>query len=86
MNKVRDIIIDILKGIGMLLVIIGHSGCIWPFYLAIYAFHMPLFFIVSGLFFSTKISVLGGGKVRIKKTYSTLYWYMFDNDCLSISL
>ena len=60
MNKDRDIIIDILKGIGMLLVIIGHSGCIWPFYLAIYAFHMPLFFIVSGLFFSTKISVWGG--------------------------
>lgn len=57
MIKQRDIAIDILKGIGMLLVIIGHSGCIWPFYPAIYAFHMPLFFIVSGLFFSTKNTI-----------------------------
>ena len=65
MSKVRDVNIDILKGIGMLLVIIGHSGCPWPFYPAIYAFHMPLFFIVSGLFFSTKMSVWGGGKNRI---------------------
>lgn len=65
MSKVRDVNIDILKGIGMLLVIIGHSGCPWPFYQAINAFHMPLFFIVSGLFFSTKMSVWGGGKNRI---------------------
>lgn len=59
MIKQRDIAIDILKGIGMLLVIIGHSGCIWPFYPAINAFHMPLFFIVSGLFFSTKNTIWG---------------------------
>ena len=60
MSKVRDINIDILKGIGMVLVIIGHTGCIWPFYPAINAFHMPMFFIVSGLFFSTKMTILGG--------------------------
>ena len=67
MSKVRDTNIDILKGIGMLLVIIGHSGCIWPFYPAIYAFHMPLFFLVSGLFFSSKLSVLGGVKLENKR-------------------
>ena len=55
--KQRNQELDILKGVGMLLVIIGHSGCIWPFYHAIYAFHMPLFFIVSGLFFSTSKSI-----------------------------
>lgn len=67
MRKVRDTNIDILKGIGMLLVIIGHSGCIWPFYPVIYAFHMPLFFLVSGLFFSTKLSVSGGVKLEINR-------------------
>lgn len=67
MSKVRDVNIDILKGIGMLLVIIGHSGCPWPFYQAIYAFHMPLFFIVSGLFFSTKMSVWGGVKIEFRR-------------------
>ena len=85
MKKVRDINIDILKGIGMLLVIIGHSGCIWPFYPAINAFHMPLFFIVSGLFFSTKMTILGGGKIRTKKAYSKLYWHMPDYDRKPIS-
>lgn len=47
--------IDVAKGIGMILVVIGH--CInsktfpgtW-----IYSFHMPLFFILSGLCFSEK--------------------------------
>lgn len=60
MNNRRDINLDVLKGTGMLLVIIGHAGCIWPLYPAIYAFHMPLFFIVSGIFFSTKLSAWGG--------------------------
>lgn len=65
--KRRDIDIDILKGVGMLLVIIGHAGCIWPFYPAINAFHMPLFFIVSGYFFSQKNTVWGGVKLWSKQ-------------------
>lgn len=41
---------DILKGIGILLVIVGHTFMkeIGPFILA---FHMPLFFIVAGYFY-----------------------------------
>lgn len=53
--KKRIEYIDIAKGIGMILVVIGH--CIndktfpgtW-----IYSFHMPLFFVLSGLCFSDK--------------------------------
>lgn len=45
--------LDIAKGIGILLVIAGHC-----FYLAysrpIYAFHMPLFFFISGLLYRDK--------------------------------
>ncbi len=55
MQKERNIAFDILKGIGILLMIIGHSidrRSIW-FHL-IYTFHMPLFFIVAGFFFKVK--------------------------------
>lgn len=38
---------DIMKGIGIIAMIIGH---IWPSGI-IYAFHMPLFFFVSGYFY-----------------------------------
>lgn len=43
--------IDAAKGLAMILVVIGH--CHWKGHVAgslIYSFHMPLFFIISGLF------------------------------------
>lgn len=47
--------IDILKGMGAILVVIGHlvpaSGNIK---ICLYAFHMPLFFFLSGFLFNTK--------------------------------
>lgn len=54
----RDNTFDKIKGIAILLVIIGHLahgfGWIIP---AIYTFHMPLFFIVSGYFYKEKESM-----------------------------
>lgn len=49
--KIRNNAIDILKGIGIILVLVAHSlgGFISQFS---YTFHMPLFFIVTGLFIS----------------------------------
>lgn len=46
----RDTAWDAVKGVGILLMVIGHSGC--PEYLHdfIYLFHMGLFFFVSGRF------------------------------------
>lgn len=46
--------IDIAKGLGILLVVMGHNdfGLVSPFfYKFIYSFHMPLFFFLSGMFF-----------------------------------
>ncbi|KAA8829305.1 acyltransferase family protein [Bifidobacterium tissieri] len=48
---------DVAKGIGILAVVIGHvvidyGGGRTPFVLALYTFHLPLFFIVSGYFFT----------------------------------
>lgn len=42
---------DILKGIGILLVVIGHCTLSNNLHCLIYSFHMPLFFMVSGFFY-----------------------------------
>ena len=44
--------IDIAKGICILLMVIGHSGCPQSLKEFIYLFHMPVFFFCSGLLFN----------------------------------
>lgn len=46
----RNIHVDISKGIGILLVVIGHLDFPAAIHDSIYLFHMPLFFIIAGLF------------------------------------
>ena len=58
----RMVFLDVLKGFGIILVVFGHAlrGILpehlisWSLFQAIdtriYAFHMPLFFVISGLF------------------------------------
>ena len=55
MKNVRLVQYDILKGIGILLVLIGHTEQL-PSSVRelIYAFHMPLFFFLSGVFFKLR--------------------------------
>jgi fucose 4-O-acetylase-like acetyltransferase len=53
--------IDIAKGIGILLVVMGHNdfSLISPFlFKLIYSFHMPMFFFMSGIFFKPDLSFL----------------------------
>ncbi len=50
----RDSTFDILKGMGIILMVIGHSGAPMWMHDFIYSFHMPLFFIASGWFFSER--------------------------------
>lgn len=49
--KQRKVQYDILKGIGIMLVIICHAGLSGFPKEVIYTFHMPLFFFASGCFF-----------------------------------
>lgn len=58
MNAARDsrlLTIDVARGIGILLVVLGHNAVFressHALYEAIYLFHMPLFFFVSGVTF-----------------------------------
>lgn len=43
--------VSIAKAIGIILMVVGHSGCPQAIIRFIYIFHMPLFFVLSGLFF-----------------------------------
>ena len=61
MVQARNIEFDILKGILIVLVVVGHAlqSCFsaptdyHPLFIFIYTFHMPLFIFVSGYFFSS---------------------------------
>lgn len=44
--------LDISKGIGILLVIVGHMNINSTFRYLIFSFHMPLFFFISGILFN----------------------------------
>lgn len=60
--------IDIAKGIGIILVVLGHSlayECHNRLFFMIYSFHMPLFFFLSGFVFKSKDSAsYFSGKVK----------------------
>ena len=50
MAKQRDPVLDSMRGIGIVLMVLGHAG--FPGSSFIYLFHMALFFMLSGWFFS----------------------------------
>lgn len=54
MNKERNTNIDIIKGIGIILMVGGHCGM--PFTHFIYLFHMAIFFMASGFCFKASNS------------------------------
>ena len=63
--------IDIARGIGILLVVLGHNdfSLISPFaYQVIYSFHMPLFFFLSGYFLKTSMPFM----MFFKRRFETL--------------
>lgn len=78
--------VDIAKGIGIILVVYGHTlrGVENAnlslnkdfFYVndsSIYSFHMPLFFVLSGLFFVKSLNKYNFKKLLIEKTKTILY-------------
>lgn len=72
-TKKREVYIDIARGIAIICMILGHSiqkGAVLD---TIYSFHMPLFIIVSGMFFKEDRSI-----ISLKKWTKTLiYAYIF---------
>lgn len=77
-NNKRIDYLDIIKGIGIILVVFGHSHGNSEFesYKWITSFHMPLFFIVSGFLISTKdIKEIKFKEFLFKKSKSLLIPY-----------
>lgn len=68
--------IDIYRGIGVALMVLGHIG-LWDFFdKFIHAFHMPMFFMISGFLFNHIASKENIGKRIIKKSKSLLIPYI----------
>ena len=72
--------VDTVKGIAILLVILGHSFCVYPINLVdslgnlqevIYSFHMPAFMAVSG-YFAYRAHGNGGGKSQCARRFRQL--------------
>lgn len=47
----KNELLSMTKGLGIILMVIGHSGCPSIIDNFIYMFHVPLFFIISGVLF-----------------------------------
>ena len=79
----RDITIDIAKGIGIILVVLGHVITLKSINSFIYYFHMPLFFFISGeaLHYSYKNNITL--KDFIKKRAKTILtpYFVFSIIC-----
>lgn len=68
-NKARIEEFDIAKGISILCVILGHLG-IYNVNRIVFTFHMPIFFLISGYFISTKNSF----EEFLKKKFRGIIW------------
>lgn len=64
--------ITIAKAIGIILMVVGHSGCPQVLFKFIYLFHMPLFFFCSGIFYKEMMSS-DAATLFLKKRIKGLY-------------
>ena len=69
----REPVFDVMKGIGIILMLVGHIPPGEKVYGIIYSFHMPLFFLVSGAF----AKVNGNAKGAIVKDLKRLVLPVF---------
>lgn len=74
--------IDIAKGIGIILVVIGHSKPPENILQIIRSFHMPLFFFVSGLVYHERSIDVYSSAARLKKDFVRLVIPYIVSVCL----
>ncbi len=75
--------LDALKGIGIILVVLGHMNIPKELTIIIYSFHMPLFFFISGYLFDDKKYLFDKKKLFLNKA-STLLWPFITFTLLSM--
>lgn len=71
-TKPRLAYIDIAKGFAMLCIIAGHFGIV-TVNRFVYTFHVPLFFLISGYFLSTKLDTKSFTKKKIRQLIVPYY-------------
>lgn len=94
MEGSRDYSFDILKGILILLVVLGHAihyqygeNCwYFPLFDFIYTFHMPLFIMVSGCFFISCTKRTPMEMLKNKSKRLLLPWFVWSLLVLLVSL
>ena len=84
MKEKRLDYLDMIKGIGIVLVVLGHTPTLSEDILTwLFSFHMPLFFIVSGMLFAFKDSAreqfLPYLNKRLKSTMIPYLWFSLIN-------
>jgi fucose 4-O-acetylase-like acetyltransferase len=85
----RSILIDVLRGLAISLVVLGHtdegmlhrhwwhaSATGWRMKFFIYSFHMPAFFFVSGIFLCASVQKRGGWRFTTEKLRTMIYPYV----------
>ena len=73
MKRKRESWIDVLKGIGIILVVIGHVSIDNGLSNWIYTFHMPMFFALSGYLWSGSAKTIGVKEFLLKRI-KTILW------------
>lgn len=73
-GKKRLYYIDMIKGIAIILVVLGHNSFSNHITQAIYLFHMPLFFVISG--FLERLEEISFGEYVKKKLRRLIYPYI----------
>jgi fucose 4-O-acetylase-like acetyltransferase len=87
-SGVRSNVVDIVKGIAVILVAYGHTaqgmvhrgwwggpGAVFS-HTFVYSFHMPAFFFIAGLFVMGSIAKRGGRRFTAEKLKTILYPYI----------
>ena len=92
-NKHRDISLDIAKGMCIVLMVMGHSGC--PEWISNFIgfFHMPVFFFISGMLLNDRYldDQKTGVAKKLKGYYKpfvkwTLIFMLFHNAFVSMHI
>lgn len=69
----RDLRFDIMRGIGIILMMLGHIPVEGFIYRWIYSFHMPMFFILSGLY-TKNTALFTGGVFAVSQKHQNEYY------------
>ncbi|MGN1239378.1 MAG: acyltransferase family protein [Paludibacteraceae bacterium] len=71
----RNLTYDVVKGLGILLVIFAHFASHWQIEYVLFSFHMPLFILVAGLFDKGEAQIRDFGKRTRQNAWRLLVPY-----------